>query len=82
MRVLLAIPLLLTGACNVVSDPSNDQVTVQYNEEAAQDAASDAGNTAEGIGSAIVNEANETADRVDNSGIVADGETNTAQNQQ
>lgn len=72
MRKLLVAPILILGACNVSTDANNDQVTLQYNQDAAEQAASDAGNTAEDIGSAIANEAGETADKVDNSAIVAD----------
>lgn len=85
MRMLFLAPLLLLGACNVTTDKGNNQVTVQYNEEAAQDAASDVGNTAEDMGAAIANEADRLADKVDNSGIVADGgddSSNTADNRQ
>jgi hypothetical protein len=84
MRLIFALPLplLMAAGCNVESDPQNDEVTFQYNQEAASQAVDDAGNTAEGIGAAIANEADRTADRIDNSGIVADGDGNTAQNRQ
>lgn len=82
MRLIFALPLLMAAGCNVENDPQNDEVTFQYNQDAASQAAEDVGNTAEGIGAAIANEADQTADRVDNSGIVADGDGNTAQNQQ
>jgi hypothetical protein len=74
MRLFFALPLLLTTGCGVVNDPQNDQVTLQYNEQRIEQTASDVGNSAENMGEAIANEASETADRVDNSGIVADGE--------
>ena len=46
MRITLALPLLLLGACNVENDPANDQVTVEYNEEAARNTAAAAANEA------------------------------------
>jgi hypothetical protein len=82
MRWIFALLLPILAGCNVNTDTANDQVTLQYNEQAARQAAQDVGNTAEGIGAAIANEANETADRVNNSGIVADGDGNTADNRQ
>lgn len=82
MRLIFALPLLMAAGCNVERDPQNEEVTFQYNQEAASQAADDAGNTAEGIGSAIANEADRAADKIDNSGIVADGDENTTQNGQ
>lgn len=75
MRILLLAPVLIVGACDVTTDSNNNAVTVQYNKVAAENAASDIGNTAQGIGSAIGNEVDETANKIDNSKIVAhDGE--------
>lgn len=71
MRILLFVPLLLTAACNVQTDSGNNQVTLQYNAQAAQDAASDVGNTAQGIGQAIGNDVHRAGDQIDNSSIVA-----------
>lgn len=82
MRLIFALPLLMAAACNVERDPGNDEVTLQYNEQAASQAASDVGNTAEDIGETIANEADRAADKIDNSGIIADGEGNTADNRQ
>ena len=69
MRFLLALPLLLTAACGVEHDEANDQVTLQYNEEAAEQTASDVGNTAENIGGAIANEAEDAANTVQNTDV-------------
>jgi hypothetical protein len=86
MRILLLTPLLLVGACNVSTD--NNAVTVQYDQNTAENAAADVGNTAQDIGGAIANEANETAAKVNNSGIVThdddDGNqaSNSAENKQ
>jgi hypothetical protein len=74
MRFLILTPLLLVGACNVSTD--NNAVTVQYDQNTAEDAASDIGNTAQDIGGAIANEADQTAAKVDNSSIVADDDDN------
>lgn len=78
MRIMLLTPLLLLGACNVTTDSGNNQVTLQYNKDAAARAASDVGNTAENIGTAIGNEAQETANKIDNSKIIAHGDNKAA----
>jgi len=85
MRILLLTPLLLVGACNVSTD--NNAVTVQYDQNTAENAAADVSNTAQDIGSAIANEADETAAKVNNSGIVTQDDdnnqaSNTAENKQ
>jgi len=72
MRILLLTPLLLVGACNVSTD--NNAVTVQYDQNTAENTMSDIGNTAENMGAAIGNEVDETANKVDNSAIVANDE--------
>ena len=76
MRILLAIPLLFVAGCGVEHDTTNDQVTVQYNEQEIQQTAEDAGNTAEGIGSAIANEAEETAAKIRNTDVDVNVNTN------
>ena len=79
MRIALAIPLvLLLGACNVSKD--GNAVTVQYDQNTAQNTAADIGNTAQAMGNAIGNEVDETAAKVNNSGIVADDDNNEAAN--
>jgi len=82
MRILFAVPLLALAACNVENDPANDQVTIEYNEEQAQNVAEDVGNTAAGIGQAIANEADETVDKLQNTDVDVDVDTNTADNRQ
>ena len=83
MRILLLAPLLLAGACNVSTD--NNAVTVQYDQNTAENTMSDIGDTAENMGAAIGNEVEDTANKVDNSDIVADDgndAANSAENQQ
>jgi len=82
MRMLIAVPLLALAACDVDNDPANDQVTIQYNEEEAANVASDVGNTAENIGGAIANEAGEAVDKIQNTDVDVDVDTNTADNRQ
>ena len=65
MRIALAIPvLLLLGACNVTKD--GNAVTVQYDQNTAQNAAADVGNTAQNIAQDIGNDVQKTGDKLQN----------------
>ena len=55
MRSALALPLLVLAACNVDNDSANDQMTVEYNQERIEDAASDAARTARDVASGAGN---------------------------
>ena len=57
MRMMLAVPLLTLAACQVTEDAQNDQVTVQYNQDVAENAAEDVVNGAKEAGAAIANSA-------------------------
>jgi hypothetical protein len=59
MRMILALPLLALAACQVTKDDTNDQVTIQYNQDVAENAAEDVANGAREAGEAIVNSAEE-----------------------
>ena len=62
--MLFAIPLLLLGACNVSKD--GNAVTVQYDQNTAQNTAADIGNTAQNIGGDIANDVQKTGDKIQN----------------
>ena len=64
MRILLAVPLLLLGACQVSKD--DNSTTVSFNQDVAENAAADAGNFAENVGGIIANDVDKTADKVKN----------------
>jgi hypothetical protein len=66
MRIALVLPLLLLGACQVSKDSANDSMTVAYNQDLAENAAADVGNTAEAIAADIGNDVERTADKIDN----------------
>ena len=67
MRIALAIPLLLLGACQVSKDEANNGTTsVTYNSDVAENAAADVGNTAENIAADIGNDVKATGDKIDN----------------
>ena len=66
MRIALAIPLLLLGACQVSKDNGNGTMSVTYNSDVAENAASDIGNTAQNIGADIANDVQKTGDKIEN----------------
>ena len=66
MRILLAAPLLLLGACDLDRDAANDTTTLSFNETVAGNTLEDIGNAAENFGGAVANEAEETAAKVEN----------------
>jgi hypothetical protein len=64
MRILIAIPALLTlGACNVSKE--GNAVTVQYD----QNTAADVGNTAQNIAADIGNDVKNTGDKIQNTDV-------------
>jgi len=82
MRILIAVPaLLLLGACNVSKE--GNAVTVQYDQNKAENTAADVGNTAENIGSDIGNDVKKTADKLQNTDVSVnigkDEHTNTTE---
>ena len=76
MRMIFVLPLLALAACQVTEDDQNDQVTVQYNQDVAENAAADIANGAEEAGEAIVNGAEEAGEAIKN--VDVDVDTNTA----
>jgi hypothetical protein len=64
MRIALAIPLLLLAACNVTKD--GNAVTVQYDQNTAENTAADIGNTAQNIAADIGNDVQKTGDKLEN----------------
>ena len=64
MRIAFAIPLLLLGACNVSKD--SNSVTVQYDQNTAENTAADIGNTAQNIAADIGNDVQKTGDKLGN----------------
>jgi hypothetical protein len=65
MRILIAIPaLLVLGACNVSKE--GNAVTVQYDQNTAQNTAADVGNTAQNIAADIGNDVQKTGAKIEN----------------
>jgi len=64
MRLILTLPLLALAACQVTTDDKNDQMTIQYNEDVAENGIADVANTAEDLAGKVSNDVQETADKV------------------
>ena len=66
MRVILVLPVLLLGACQVSKDQANNTVSVTLNEDVAANAAADVSNTAQNIAADVGNEAKSTGAKIEN----------------
>lgn len=66
MRIALAIPLLLLGACQVSKDNGNGTTTVTYNSDVAQNTLQDIGNTAQNVASDIGNDVKKEGSKAEN----------------
>jgi hypothetical protein len=66
MRMILGLPLLIVGACNVENDPANDQVSVEYDQNRIEDAAAATARTAKEVGSSLGNVAASTGRAIKN----------------
>lgn len=65
MRTLIPIAALLAlGACNV--SKNGNAVTVQYDQNTAENTAADVGNTAQNIAADIGNDVQRTGDKIQN----------------
>jgi len=66
MRLIFALPVLALGACQVTTDDKNDQMTIEYNQDVAENGIADAANTAEDLAGKVANDVEQTADKVEN----------------
>lgn len=65
MRILIAIPALFAlAACNVSKE--GNAVTVQYDQNTAENTAADVSNTAQNIAADIGNDVKNTGDKIQN----------------
>jgi len=65
MRILIAIPALLAlGACNVSKE--GNAVTVQYDQNKADNTVADVSNTAQNVAADIGNDVQNTGDKIQN----------------
>ena len=76
MRIILILPVLLLGACQVSKDNANNTVSVTLNEDVAANTAADIANTAQNVAADVGNEAKSTGEKIDNK-VDADKTTNS-----
>jgi hypothetical protein len=62
--MIFALPLLALAGCNVSKDGNG--VTVQYDQNTAENALADVSNTAENVAADVGNEVKNTGDKIDN----------------
>lgn len=81
MRIAMLFPLAaLAAACQVTEDDQNDQITVQYNQDLAENTAADIANGAQEAGQAIRNGAEGAVDAARNVDVDVDVDANKADN--
>ena len=80
MRLLILLPPMFLAACQVSQDSDNGTITTEFNQDVAENAAQDVANGAEALGGAIVNEAEQTAAKIENTDVDVSIDTNTADN--
>lgn len=80
MTRLLLLPFFALAACQVTEDDKNDQMTIQYNQDVAENAAADIANGAEEAGEAIANGADQAVDAARNVDVDVDVDANKADN--
>ena len=66
MRELIVLPLLALAACQVTKDDANDSVSVEYNQDVAENGFAAATNEAGNIAQDIANDVEQSADKVGN----------------
>jgi hypothetical protein len=66
MRGLIALPLLALAACQVTKDDANDSISVEYNQDVAENGFAVATNEAGNIAEDIANDVQQSADKVEN----------------
>jgi hypothetical protein len=76
MRIFVALPLLALAACQVTKDDANDSVTVEYNQDVAENGIEDAANLAGNVAATVANDVEQAADKVENTDIDVDVNTN------
>ena len=76
MRIFVTLPLLALAACQVTKDDANDSVTVEYNQDVAENGVEDAANLAGNVAATVANDVEQAADKVENTDIDVDVNTN------
>ena len=79
--IIILAPALLLGACQVSEDKANDQVSISYNQDVAENVGADALNTVNQAAGAIVNDTKEAGQAVQNIDVDVNVGNNNPTNQ-
>ena len=82
MRMMIALPLLMLGACNVTKDGNNDTVSVTVNEDLAANTAANVSNDVQNIAADVGNTVENAGDKLKNTDVDVKVDTNTQDNKQ
>jgi hypothetical protein len=80
MRIMIALPILLLGACNVAKDNANNTVSVTINEDLAENTAANVSNDVQNIAADVGNTVENAGDKVKNTDVDVKVDTNTQDN--
>lgn len=80
MRILIALPLLALGACQVSKDEANNTVTATFNQDVASNAIEDVQNTGANVAAGVGNEIKRAGDRIDNTDVSVNVDTDVKTN--
>jgi len=80
MRIMIALPLLLLGACNVTKDGNNDTVSVTVNEDLAANTAANVSNDVQNVAADVGNTVQNAGDKLKNTDVDVKVDTNTQDN--
>jgi hypothetical protein len=72
----MTLPLLALAACQVTKDDANDSITVEYNQDVAENGLEDAANLAGNVAVTVANDVEQAADKIENTDIDVDVDTN------
>ena len=75
MRALMILPLVALAACQMTKNDDNGSVTVEYNQDVAENAAYDAANMAEDVANDVENSAVKVGDKLQNVDVDVDVKT-------
>jgi hypothetical protein len=80
MRIMIALPLLLLGACNVTKDGNNDTVSLTVNEDLAANTAANVSNDVQNVAADVGNTVENAGDKLKNTDVDVKVDTNTQDN--
>jgi predicted small secreted protein len=80
MRIMIVLPILLLGACNVTKDNANNTTTLTINEDLAQNTAANVSNDVQNIAADVGNDVKNAGEKVKNTDVDVKVDTNVQTN--